>query len=502
MTKSLRALLRILKPLSTRNARDIAVTGVTDNSAAVKKGMVFVAIQGLRSDGHAFVRDAYARGAVCCVVSKPIALPTPGACMVRVKNTPKALSLLARGFYGFPDTALDKIAITGTKGKTTTAYTIKAILDCAARPAAIISTIEVQFAGTRIPAAHTTPSAIDLQHFFKEMGTRGVRSVVMEVSSHAITQERVHGVDFQWRIFTNLSREHLDYHRTMQDYFSAKAALFKNATARTTAIINIDDAYGKKLAQRLPCKIRTFSLRDPRADVRLGVRTMSTRGSTFTVYSRRGTMSLDTPLFGTHNIYNLAAAITWALYAGIPPVAIKEALALFKGPPGRLEHIYSHRGCEVFVDYAHTHESLRCALQSLRQVYRGKPLIAVFGCGGSRDKTKRPRMGLVASRLADYVFITNDNPRNEDPRLIARQIMRGFRKKFSQYRCVLDRKKAIHEALRKGRATKAVVLIAGKGHEKEQIFKDKTIAFCDKQTALAFLSQKFCRRVGARKIIA
>jgi UDP-N-acetylmuramoyl-L-alanyl-D-glutamate--2,6-diaminopimelate ligase len=346
----------------------------------------------------------------------------------------------------------------------------------------------VPCAGKSIPAAHTTPSAIDLQRFFKGMVTRGIRSVVMEVSSHAIMQERVYGIDFQWLIFTNLSREHLDYHKTMHDYFSAKASLFKNATPRATAVINIDDAYGKRLARRLPCRIRTFSLRDPCADVRLEVRTMSTRGSTFTVYSRRGTMSLDTPLFGTHNIYNLAAAITWALYAGIPPVAIKEALDLFKGPPGRLEHIYSRRGCEVFVDYAHTHESLRCALRSLKQVYRGKPLIVVFGCGGSRDKTKRPRMGLVASRLADYVFITNDNPRGEDPRLIARQIMRGFIKNFTRYRCVLDRKKAIHEALRKGRMTKAVVLIAGKGHEKEQIFKDKTIAFCDKQTALGFLA--------------
>jgi UDP-N-acetylmuramoyl-L-alanyl-D-glutamate--2,6-diaminopimelate ligase len=480
-------LIRGIGELGVEGFFDFSVKGIAENSQDVSPGFIFVAIKGEKTDGHAFIEAAVRKGATCCVVSQAVDIAGKGICLVRVRDTKKALSELARRFYGNAGARLKKIAITGTKGKTTTAYCIKALLDGALRPAGIIGTIEVRFGSIIRPSANTTPSTLTLQKMFGEMSSRGMKYVVMEVSSHAIVQKRVEGIDFQWIVFTNLSREHLDYHKTMGNYFLAKAALFKNASARAVAIINRDDAYGRKLIAQVAQRVVTVSTRDKRADVYVKVRAMDRRGTRFCAHTPRGVFQGSSPLFGMHNMENLAAGIAWACEAGIGTATIKKTIAAFRGPEGRLENIYSRGNFDVFVDYAHTDASLHCALRSLRSAYRGRPLFVVFGCGGARDKTKRPRMGNVAARFSDHVFVTNDNPRDEDPALIARGIIGGFPRRFKSYTRILDRKKAIIDALGRGRKEDAVVLIAGKGHEKVQVFKDASIPFSDKEVALDFL---------------
>jgi UDP-N-acetylmuramyl-tripeptide synthetase len=454
---------------------DFEVSGVSCNSKSVGNNFIFVAVKGAKADGHKFIREAAARGAKAIVYSSQSAVRSePGVNFIRVKDTRKALPELAAAFYGNPSSKMKVIGVTGTNGKTTVTYLIEAILKEAGFIPGVIGTIEYRFNNKIIPSKNTTPGPVELQSMLSQMKSAGINYAVMEVSSHALDQDRVGAIDFSCAIFTNLTQDHLDYHKTKEGYFQAKARLFKHLKPGALAVINNDDAHTGRLKKMSAAKIITYGIKN-RSDIMAKVINADVMGAEFILSGPKIRMPLKTKLIGIHNVYNILAAVSWAVKEGIGQKTIKSAIEGFTLVPGRLERIDFAGDFQIFVDYAHTEDALRNAISALRH-FNPKRIITVFGCGGERDKTKRPKMGRVVTELADYAVITSDNPRSESPYDIICDIKKGI--KGNNYCAIADRFKAIKKSLSLARAGD-IILIAGKGHENSQILKGKTINFND-----------------------
>jgi UDP-N-acetylmuramoyl-L-alanyl-D-glutamate--2,6-diaminopimelate ligase len=477
---------------------DVRVTGVTHDSRGAGPGMVFVAIRGHRTDGAAFAQAAAAAGAVAIVSEDPApaSFPVP---WIQTPNARLTLAELSALVHDHPSETLTVVGVTGTNGKTTTTYLLAAIFDAAGLPCGRLGTVTVR-TGPRpsdeVEASHTTPEASEVQRLLREMVTRGCRACAMEVSSHALVLHRVAFTRFAAAIFTNLTRDHLDFHGDMASYFEAKSRLFDLLPPGAPAIINIDDPRGAELAARVSRPV-TFGIHKD-ADVRPESVQLSLDGLAFDVKTPTGTLAVRSSLVGWPNVYNTLGVVATAMALGIPNDAIERGLANLEGVPGRFQVVSgSTDDVRVVVDYAHTDDALKNLLETARPLTHGR-LITVFGCGGDRDKTKRPLMGAVAARLSDLVVLTSDNPRSEDPARIIDDIKRGIvlpadpnapKRVGTPMLVHVDRRVAIEQAIRASRAGD-VVLIAGKGHEKTQTIGTRVSPFDDVEVARAALSQR------------
>ncbi|HQP10851.1 MAG TPA: UDP-N-acetylmuramoyl-L-alanyl-D-glutamate--2,6-diaminopimelate ligase, partial [Candidatus Omnitrophota bacterium] len=365
----------------------------------------------------------------------------------------------------------------------TITYLLEAILGQAKKECGVIGTVNYRLADTVVPAGQTTPGFLDNQHFLTSLAWQHVPYCVMEVSSHALTQDRVHGIDFKGAIFTNLTSDHLDYHETRENYFQAKSLLFRNLGPGSTAVINIDDPYGQRLLSMTQAKVVTYGI-ERTADVMAKKIRMDMSGSRFALIALEGKVEIKTRLVGMYNIYNILAAISMCLAEGVSLKDIRKGIDRLGAVPGRLERVDCGQKFSVFIDYAHTQDALKNVLETVRKISKAK-IILVFGCGGNRDKTKRPLMGEVAGRLADFAFVTSDNPRNEDPQSIIDQILPGFQR--DNYKVIVNREEAIGQALKMAKSGDAV-LIAGKGHEMYQIFANGPVYFNEREIVKKFLT--------------
>jgi UDP-N-acetylmuramoyl-L-alanyl-D-glutamate--2,6-diaminopimelate ligase len=458
---------------------DIAVSGISCNSKEVKYNYLFVAIKGNKTDGNEFIEEAIEKGARVIVTQHPAPNTQhlwKNTLFISSKDTRKALAKLAGEFYGHPSSKMKVTGVTGTNGKTTVTYLMEAILKEAKSPCAVLGTINYRLGGKTLASNNTTPGALDLQSILSEAHKQKIGYAIMEVSSHALDQDRTLGISYHCAIFTNLTQDHLDYHKTKENYFKSKARLFKGLPKDSFAVINNDDKYGRRLQKLCAAEVLTYGI-DSKADVSARDISFDCRKTEFVALTRKEKIKIVSPLIGRHNVYNILAATAWAQKCGISSRIIKSAVRKFALVPGRLERIDSSKDFSVFVDYAHTEDALKNIISSLRSLTNHRVFV-VFGCGGERDKTKRPKMGKVVSELADYSVITNDNPRSEDPERIISDILKGMSK--INYCVIPERESAIKKCLslaRKG----DIVLVAGKGHENHQIMRDKIIDFDDRK---------------------
>jgi UDP-N-acetylmuramoyl-L-alanyl-D-glutamate--2,6-diaminopimelate ligase len=470
--KYLDELLGKHESLAWRGELHLPVSGIGYDSRQIAAGSCFVAIKGFVKDGIDYVGDALARGASAVVSVHPPAAAFPGITWVQVKNDRRALSAMASRFHDDPSRKLRVIGVTGTNGKTTTVALIQQLLGPAS---AAIGTLGMHFAGDSRPTKLTTPEAPELFAFMAAAVRAGCVTLAMEVSSASLSLHRVDDVAFAQAVFTSFSGDHLDFHGSMENYFEAKLSLFKKLGSDQWAILNGDDPMGPRIIRELNCRYVTFGFSE-QADIRPLKAAFSSEGIKGVLQTPRGKIEFQSPMLGRFNLMNIMAAVSSALVNGVGAESISSALASFQPVQGRAT--IAHAGdFLVVVDYAHTDDALANLLQAFREIARGR-LILVFGAGGSRDRTKRPRMAGVACRLADLVVVTSDNPRQEDPQAIIADIVAGFDPGFTAYRIEPDRRQAIHLALDLA-AEGDVVLIAGKGHENYQIFKDHTVHFDD-----------------------
>ena len=477
----LKQLIHELETETVEGSLDREVVGVGYDSRRISPGMVFVAIPGKNTDGHQYITAALERGAVA-IISQQNGFVPHRATKIKVPDARRALARTAAAFYGFPSQQLKVIGVTGTNGKTTVSFMVKHILEAAGVKTGLLGTVRYEIGERCIPAQRTTPEALEIQAMMAQMLNAGCKACVMEVSSHALDQQRVVGVNFDVGIFTNLTQDHLDYHGTMDAYFQAKERLFATLSTggkSATAVINVDDAYGARLVNESSLEVKlTYGLHDAArlraTKIQLG------RGATkLTIETPAGSFACRLPLIGRHNIYNALAAVGAALSLQVDLSTIKTGLETMKPVPGRLEKVDCGQPFSVFVDYAHTDDALQNVLTTLREITQGRVLLA-FGCGGNRDNGKRAKMGRVAAQLADHTIITTDNPRKESATWIAAQIEEGFRAvRTGGHQVELDRHRAIDELIRMARPGD-VVLLAGKGHETYQEFEDTVVPFDDR----------------------
>jgi UDP-N-acetylmuramoyl-L-alanyl-D-glutamate--2,6-diaminopimelate ligase len=439
--------------------RSLEVTSLAYDARRAGPGALFFCVPGFSRDGHDFAPEAIARGAVALVVERRLHL---GAPEIQVPSARAAMAPAAAAFYGHPTEQLQLVGITGTNGKTTTAFLVRALLEAGGRQTGLLGTVTSVIGGEERPVQRTTPEAIDLQATFREMLAGGDVACAMEVSSHALALHRVDAVHFAGAVFTNLTQDHLDFHGTMADYFQAKRRLFTSGPG--VAVINVDDRYGAQLAGELP-DVVTFALEHPAAYRATGVQTDLVR-SRFTVQAPDGRLELSSPLRGRFNVYNVLGALAVARALGVPADSCVAAIERAGQVPGRFQTVDEGQDFAVLVDYAHTPDSLENVLRAARALSVGRVHV-VFGCGGDRDRGKRPIMGEIARRLADRVIVTSDNPRSEDPEAIIAQILAGA---GSDVEHLVDRREAIAEAIA-GAEAGDVVVIAGKGHEQGQEFE-------------------------------
>jgi UDP-N-acetylmuramoyl-L-alanyl-D-glutamate--2,6-diaminopimelate ligase len=477
----LKNLIANLKVLSLQGLDDREVVGITYDSRRVTPGMVFVAIPGRNTDGHQFILNAIDRGAAA-IICEQNGFWSQRTVKIKVVDARAALACVAAVFYQHPSSQLKVIAVTGTNGKTTVAFMVKAILEAAGLKTGLIGTIRYEIGERIIPAQRTTPEALEVQQMLAQMVRAGCQACVMEVSSHALEQKRVSDVDFDVGIFTNLTRDHLDYHGSMENYYSAKKKLFttlRSAVKKGAAVINIDDEFGRRLVDDNQLEVRlTYSLRQ-QAQLRATDVTLGCEATQMRIETPSHQFVFRLPLIGRHNVYNALAATGAAYALRIDSTCIQNALEKMPPVPGRLEAINQGQPFTVLVDYAHTDDALYNVLTTMREITPGRLLLA-FGCGGSRDAGKRPKMGRVAAELADFSLITSDNPRKESAATIAAQIEVGYRAVREEgYRIELDRRRAIEELIRSAQPGDTV-LIAGKGHETYQEFEDTVVPFDDR----------------------
>ncbi len=461
----LRSLPARLGPTCTPTAGDLEISGLAYDNRLVTAGTLFFCVPGFTRDGHDFAADAVARGAVALVVERELELPVP---QLRVSSVRAAMAPIAAAFYGDPTAQLQVVGVTGTNGKTTTAFLVRELLEAAGRQTGLLGTVKSVIGGVEHEVKRTTPEAIDLQRTFAEMRASGDVACVMEVSSHALALHRADAIRFAAAVFTNLTQDHLDFHPTMEDYFHAKRLLFAGddgPSAPGAAIVNLDDPYGARLAGELDGAI-TFAL-DRDADYRATALQTDLGGSHFEVVTADGSLSLRSPLRGRFNVYNVTGALAAARALGVPAQTCATAIATAGQVPGRFQTVDEGQPFAVLVDYAHTPDSLENVLRAARGLTEGR-LRVVFGCGGDRDRGKRPQMGEIARRLADDVFVTSDNPRSEDPEAIIAEILEGS---GTDVEHDVDRQAAITRAIESAQPGD-VVVIAGKGHEQGQEFAD------------------------------
>ncbi|MCG0276991.1 MAG: UDP-N-acetylmuramoyl-L-alanyl-D-glutamate--2,6-diaminopimelate ligase [Thermanaeromonas sp.] len=482
---SLQELCSVVEVLDRGGRQDLPIRGIHYDSRRVEPGFLFVAIPGFRTDGHFFLRDAAERGAVAAVIQKEAPLP-PGMSWIKVENSRKALADLAAYFYGYPSRRLRLFGVTGTNGKTTTTYLIEGILNSAGCATGLLGTVTNRLGGRVLTTEHTTPESLDLQKILAWMADNGAKAVVMEVSSHALSLDRVRGTEFDVAVFTNLTQDHLDFHLTMEDYFNAKAKLFTSLKeghkpGYKYAVINCDDVWGQRLITLTKVPVITYGL-NTAAMVRAENIQLRSTGTLLEVVCDGKRYTLQLKLVGQFNVYNVLAAWAVGWQEGIEPPLLADILSQLEGAPGRFEKVDAGQDFMVIVDYAHTPDGLENVLKTARQVTPGR-VIVVFGCGGDRDRTKRPLMGEAAARLSDFCIITSDNPRSEDPEAIIKDILPGVQRvKDRDYMVEVDRRLAIARALEMARAGDTVV-IAGKGHETYQVIGDKVLPFDDREVA-------------------
>jgi len=464
-------------------ARTIAQ--VVYDSRKMQPDSLFVAIRGQANDGNQFVEAARRKGAVAVVSEMP---PKDNEAWIRVPDARVALAALSAAIHGHPARALDLVGVTGTNGKTTTAFLIDATLRAAGVTTGLVGTVQYRVAERVFDATRTTPESADLQALFREMVDAGCRAAVLEVSSHSLALKRVYGCPFRVAVFTNLTRDHLDFHGDMDSYFAAKRILFEeHLRSDGVAVLNADDDRSAQLAASSRGRVWTYSLTRPADFVAKDV-ALTLAGARFTAQTPAGAFEIVSPLLGSFNVENLLAALAAALALDVPPADALRGLTSISGVPGRLERVHAGQEFAVIVDYAHTDDALKKLLETVRQL-RPRRLITVFGCGGDRDRTKRPLMGAVAARLSDVVIVTSDNPRSEPPEAIIEEIQLGMNGGRKTGRLALvDRREAIRCALEMARPEDAVV-IAGKGHETVQVLRDRIVPFDDRQVVRELLGE-------------
>ena len=475
---------------------EVEARGVTHDSRQAKRGWIFVALHGLKADGISFAPQAIANGAAAIVAERLPDAPTDVAWIV-VGNARRALAVLAAEFNRHPSRQMQVVGITGTNGKTTTSYLLAAMFEAAGTRCGLMGTVAYRIGDRELQATRTTPEAPEVQALLREMVDAGCGACVMEVSSHALALERVHGMQFAAGVFTNLTRDHLDFHADMEDYFTAKRKLFEMLPEDAPALINLDDPRGSSLLETVRRPVSYAINRT--ADVSPGPLSYSLEGLRFDVRTPQGTVHVRSRLVGRPNVYNILAAVGTAAALGTAVDAIERGLAELAGVPGRFELASGQNDdITVIVDYAHTDDALRNLLETARPLARRR-LITVFGCGGDRDRTKRPLMGMVAARLSDVVVLTSDNPRSEDPARIIDEAARGAQAELRNGRTelltIVDRKEAIANAVRRAQPGD-VVLIAGKGHEKYQEIGGRVLPFDDVAVAREALAARRVSRVS------
>jgi UDP-N-acetylmuramoyl-L-alanyl-D-glutamate--2,6-diaminopimelate ligase len=462
---------------------DRPVESIAYDSRRVQRNGMFVALRGEKNDGHDFIAQAIEKGASVIVTKREGSHPR--ATLLAVEDTRAALADLSAVFYRYPARKLKLAAVTGTNGKTTTTFLIKHICDTGGLRCGLIGTVRYEIGERVLPAIRTTPESLDLEELLAQIRDAGCRAAAMEVSSHALAKDRTRGLEWNVAVFTNLSQDHLDFHGTMASYFDAKAKLFtqlgsQQKKRKPVAIVNIDDQYGERILDKINKSVAVITYgRGARADFRASNPRVEFSGTSYQLDARGKSYLVRVPLIGRFNVSNSVAALAAANALGI---SLRDAvLNIGKSPqiPGRLELVPAKRQFQVFVDYAHTPDALRNVLRTLRELEPHR-LIAVFGCGGDRDRQKRPMMGDIVDQYADYAVITSDNPRTEDPNAIITEIEKGFRS--NRYEKIADRAKAIGRAVALAQP-RDIVLIAGKGHENYQEFADYTIPFDDIQIA-------------------
>ncbi len=478
MTMRLRTLLKCLPGIKRWQGPDDEVTGVVDDSRNARPGVVFVAVDGTRDDGLKYAEDAVRRGAVAVVSTRAIDLGAEVP-VVLVRDVRRALAALCNTFYRRPSRDMKIVGIGGTNGKTTCCLLLGSILKAGGCRAGYLGTVGYQTGKRSLSATNTTPGPAQLHALLGEMRDEGLDYAVMEVSSHALVQRRTDFVRFAAGVYTNLSEEHQDYHRTMTNYRNAKARLYRQLGPQAFAVINIDDAYGEYFRTHTNAKAVTYGLGSA-ADVRAEDYSVTMRGSRFRLVSQHGAVMVHVPLLGRHNIYNSLAAATTGLLLGFSLESVRQGLENPPLVPGRLEPVRCGQPFDVVIDYGHTPNALECVLQALRPLVRGS-LIVAFGAGGDRDRGKRPHMGAAVHEYADRIWVTSDNPRSESPMAIIEDVCAGM-PRSSKVRVEPDRRAAIEGAIAEAREGD-LVLVAGKGHERMQIFDDRTIEFDDREVA-------------------
>jgi len=464
---------------------NININGLKYDSREVSKGDLFICIQGFKTDGHKYIPEVINKKVNAVLIDKKLDNYSNEITYIKVKDSRKAMAQIAKNFYQDPLQDIDLIGVTGTNGKTTTTYLIKDILNKSGYKTGLIGTIEVYDGESSIDASRTTPESLDIYKYLAKMREKNVRYAVMEVSSHALALNRVDTMEFKAAIFTNLTQDHLDYHKTMQKYAEEKVKLFKKIKTNGTAIINNDDKYSDFFLKNTNSEVITYSI-NKKSDLKAKDLKLALHGVSFKLNNNRYNLNLT----GQFNIYNSLAAIGTALSLGIDESIIKKSLESIEGIPGRFETINEGQNFTVIIDYAHTPDSMINVLESLKN-FEHKNVITVFGCGGERDKDKRPKMGKIAVQYGDYVVVTTDNPRSEDPKIIIDEIIDGINE--SSYKTpfidLVDREDAINHAIEKAQK-EDVVIIFGKGHETYQVFADKTIDFNDKEVAINAIKNK------------
>lgn len=472
-------LIKSMDVLDVAGPENVKVLGVAYDSREVKEGWLFVAVSGHQVDGSAFITQAVSNGAVAVVSESALHLGS-GVAHVQVPCARTALAEIAHAFYGKISKDLSVIGVTGTNGKTTTTYMIRDMLRCAGRRPGLLGTVAYEVGNRSIPASRTTPEAPEIHSMFRQMADAGCDAAVLEVSSHALELRRVHKIDFDVAVFTNLTQDHLDYHKDMETYFDVKAMLFERLkkTGRC-AVINCDDPWGRRLIDEkaIRAEVMTYGFGE-KAMVRACDATLDASGTDFKVETPWGDADVHLQLLGRFNIHNALAALAVGGVLGLELHTMVKALAGIAAVPGRLELVANPGGRQIFVDYAHTDDALKNVLTTLREICAGR-LLVVFGCGGNRDTGKREKMGRAAAELADFSIVTSDNPRNEEPAAIVADILNGFSNP-DQYEVVLDRREAIEKGVAM-MGERDVLLIAGKGHETYQEFDGAVVPFDDRE---------------------
>ena len=493
--KRVEDIVKVISPIRVEGPQTAEVCHITADSRTVQEGSLFICLVGATVDGHSFVEKAVQDGAVAVVVSKPVTVPDH-VTVIYVEDTRQALQAAVPFFYDYPASKMRMIGVTGTNGKTTTTHIIAHLLRSQGYTVGVIGTVHILIDDQSYPIHNTTPDVADLQQILQQMVDAGVTHCIMEVSSHALALGRTAGVEYDTAVFTNLTQDHLDFHKTFDNYLAAKAKLFKQVSASYQvkegkgAVINVDDAYGQSIVDVTTSPMITYST-EGKGTMNASDLTVTAKSSQFTLNYDGKSYPISTKIAGMFNVYNTLAAVGATLYEGLSMEEIVKGLATFTAVPGRFELIEEGQDFAVVVDYAHTPDGLENILQTAKKIVENRILV-VFGCGGDRDATKRPIMGRIAAQFGDRVFVTSDNPRTEDPVQIVKDVEVGVREGLHDdvtYEVIVDRREAIHKAIAEA-TTGDVVIIAGKGHEDYQILKDETIHFDDREVAREALKER------------